>query len=196
MTTPNSTYRSWAILTLVLSVAANLVLGFTLTNKDHYLSEATATRIAPLRDLLTRQRSSAPKTPLRRWEDVASPNFVTFAQNLRRIGCSEERIADLLVPEIQRQLRRKITAAFLKHAGIDFPWTPSPAWDEFAENLPGSDDTTLTEKEQNQLLFDYLKKTEDARNQMMQAIFGSSFNADSDDWKDWPKGIRVRAIPQ
>lgn len=63
--------------------------------------------------LQSRPQISGDRSPLV-WSTLESTNYLTFAENLRRIGCPEETIRTLLtaeINEIYRNKRREMTAA-------------------------------------------------------------------------------------
>ncbi|MGK0189251.1 MAG: hypothetical protein ACI9R3_005068 [Verrucomicrobiales bacterium] len=71
-----------------------------------------------------------------RWADIATPDMGELAANLRDLGCPEAIVADLLVPEINRQAELDTVAAFIKLRRDVLPWDPSPEWDAMApENM-------------------------------------------------------------
>ena len=105
---------------LILSLLANAVLGWLASQ-----SRSIGAILGPSEDAETSRRIPAapPPSPVLDWRSLQAPDFATYIANLRRAGCPEATIRDLIEPELHAvfELRR------LNHAS-----EPSSSADEAA----------------------------------------------------------------
>lgn len=101
-------------------MALNLVLGAwlmrNLRGSPSILEAPTdaSASDAPKTSILARGSASlqsAPKVPGSPWSELETTNLTEFAANLRRVGCPEETICDLLRPAAYRWFTSRIQAA-------------------------------------------------------------------------------------
>lgn len=173
VTSPKPSARVWPCV-LALSLAANGWMAVRLSSESDSGGRTAAqidrSKTKESKNRTKAKRSSDSRPPKRAnaltWNALSSPDYETFAKNLRAAGCPEELIADLLAPEINRKFNRATTASYLAMVGKKLPWTPSPDWENWSL---GTD----------------FSEIEDQYNKLISAIFGEQY-AGERGWRKWP----------
>src|SRR5262249_29295128 len=70
-------------------------------------------------------RTSSPKTP---WESVASADLAKYADNLRRVGCPEQTIKEILLAEVNRRFATREQALKVRPDDVA-PWEKAATYD-------------------------------------------------------------------
>ena len=82
------------------------------------LEPKTPSTLAPsARRALPAAFSARPVEDSFRWEALESSDYQTFIENLRRIGCPEETICDLIVADVNKSYAAKLAAAAKRASG-------------------------------------------------------------------------------
>ena len=63
-----------------------------------------------------------------RWSELESTDYRNYAENLRKIGCPEETVQDIILAEINHLYAPKIRAVQQGRTGKRHYWQPEPAW--------------------------------------------------------------------
>ncbi len=110
---------------LSLSLGANWLMAYVASvpifyQDKHEGEQHTTAEVSP-------QPQETP--PTLTWASIETANYESMAGNLKKAGCSDQRIADLLAPEVQREARREMTAAYLPMIAAQMAWSPPPEWD-------------------------------------------------------------------
>lgn len=129
---------------LILSVAANalLLVERSKRSREEALAKVVASQmeLTPEVEVPPSSTPTAPPTPAVaaasfKWSDLESTNYVQFVQNLRRVGCPEQTVRDIVSAEIQTvmaEVARNPNAPFASY------------WSGWRQNPQGLIDQLLT----------------------------------------------------
>lgn len=167
---------------LILSIVANLILGYQLISKDGTADQgepsaqaASSSKAKPASNLPPSLADETPKVAvvdpqepepdeqpqIFGWENIESDDFLTYMDNLRKIGCPEETIQDIIKADVEKlfkQRRRDFEASlppieYWKVGAYGVGYTP--------EQLDG------------------LKEIQKEKEQVLKTLLGSSYTASS-----------------
>jgi hypothetical protein len=94
-----------------LSVALNVVLGAMLWEAMKFPVWESASLVSPRRKVIEVETNTTPKVVVRRqffnWSEIESDDYSTFIANLRKIGCPEITIRDIIVADVNQLYAQK-----------------------------------------------------------------------------------------
>lgn len=120
----------------VLSLMLNgiLLIAWTLRSPSSRASDSSSptTTTIPLDSESPQFSSQVAKEKALHWNDLHANDWEAMAAKLRAAGCPEQRLADLLAPEVHKQAMQELTATFLQRFTGKLPFQPAVEWEAFA----------------------------------------------------------------
>ena len=111
-------------LLLVLSLAVNVLLGVLYYRANSAsavpVEAVAATAVAPKSASSTSVITLAGKTNVLDWQSVESGDYKEYIANLRKIGCPEETIRDIIVADVDKLFESKRKAIAKKKPPVEF----------------------------------------------------------------------------
>ncbi len=113
---------------LVMSLSINVCLAWAVWSSRNDGKE-NVSQMQPNGTQMVPQEAISESKPLT-WESIASEDEETLVANLKRVGCSPERIKDLLGPEISREMSRQVIALINQRFAEHMPQPLHPDWEK------------------------------------------------------------------